>query len=465
MENRLEDINIRSICVDLLKNCWVIILAAISVYLGVTGVYRLRYVPKYTASATVAVTAKGSSGSVYTSLSLTNEMAQVLGEVFKSDALKKKIEEDLGGESINGTLGATVIEETNLLILSATAETPRETYLMIWSALRNYDSVSDYLFSNARLDMVKEPSVPYSPSNVQNIGKIQKMGMAAGGGLAAAAIILMSYLRFTVKTKETARRQLDGHVIGVIPYETKNRTLKTAIKRRKKALLITSRLHSMAFSESVRKVSTLVEHHMKRRNQKILLITSAEENEGKSSVAVNIALAMAEKGKKVLLIDSDLRKPSLYKIFEKKKDTAHSLSEFLEGKCEIQDTVVKEKEGLFVVYQYQSIRESGKDLNGETMKQFLRSCRKLVDYVIVDTSPMNMTTDAEIIMGEVDTVAVVVRQDWSSIGVINDISDVVTQSGVDFAGYILNSFHREYPWKVTSASYGYYGYQDKKGRR
>lgn len=291
------------------------------------------------------------------------------------------------------------------------------------------------------------------------------MGMAAGGGLAAAAIILMSYLRFTVKTKETARRQLDGHVIGVIPYETKNRTLKTAIKRRKKALLITSRLHSMAFSESVRKVSTLVEHHMKRRNQKILLITSAEENEGKSSVAVNIALAMAEKGKKVLLIDSDLRKPSLYKIFEKKKDTAHSLSEFLEGKCEIQDTVVKEKEGLFVVYQYQSIRESGKDLNGEMMKQFLRSCRKLVDYVIVDTSPMNMTTDAEIIMGEVDTVAVVVRQDWSSIGVINDISDVVTQSGVDFAGYILNAFHREYPWKVTSASYGYYGYQDKKGRR
>ncbi len=337
MENRLEDINIRSICVDLLKNCWVIILAAVSVYLGVTGVYRLRYVPKYTASATVAVTAKGSSGSVYTSLSLTNEMAQVLGEVFKSDALKKKIEEDLGGESINGTLGATVIEETNLLILSATAETPRETYLMIWSALRNYDSVSDYLFSNARLDMVKEPSVPYSPSNVQNIGKIQKMGMAAGGGLAAAAIILMSYLRFTVKTKETARRQLDGHVIGVIPYETKNRTLKTAIKRRKKALLITSRLHSMAFSESVRKVSTLVEHHMKRyetknrtlktaikrrkkallitsrlhsmafsesvrkvstlvehhmkrRNQKILLITSAEENEGKSSVAVNEVL-------------------------------------------------------------------------------------------------------------------------------------------------------------------------------
>lgn len=464
MDIRLEDFNLRSICVDLLKNVWVILLAVWAAYLGVAGVYQLGYVPEYRASATVAVTSKGNSGSVYSSLSLTNEMAGVLGEVFQSDALKNKIKEDLGWETVDGELGAAVIDETNLLVLSATAKTPRETYLMIQSAIKNYDSVSDYLFSNARLDMVKEAAVPYTPSNTPNIRRVQKLGMLAAGGVAAAAIALVSFLRFTVKTKETARRQLDGHVIGTVPFERKFRTVKTAMKKRKRALLISSSLHSMAFHESVRKVSTVLEHHMKRRNQKILMVTSAEENEGKSSMAANLALAMAEKGKRVLIIDSDLRKPALYKIFDRDKGNGHSLSEFLEGACKIQDVIVREKSGIFAVFQYRSSKQSGRDLNGERMKQFLRQCRELVDYIIIDTPPMNLATDAEILLGEVDTAVVVVRQDWSDIGVINDVSDVIHQSDTDFAGYILNAFRREYPWERASASYGYYGYQDKKDR-
>lgn len=465
MELRLEDFNLRSVCVDLLKNFWVILLAVLAAWFGIAGVYQLRYVPEYTASATVAVSSRGNSGSVYSSLSLTNEMAGVLGEVFQSDALKNTIMEDLGWDHFNGELGASVIDETNLLILSATSPSPRETYLMIQSALENYDTVSEYLFSNARLDMVKEASVPQSPSNVQNIRRIQKIGMLGAGGLTAAAIALFSFFRLTVKTRETARRQLDGHVLGTIPYERKNRTLKAILgRRRKKALLISSSLHSMAFSESVRRISTVLEHHMKRRGQKILMVTSAEENEGKSSVAANLALALAEKGKKVLLVDGDMRKPALYKIFDRPKETGHSLSEFLEGQCSIQDVITREKSGIFTVLQYHGIRRSGRDLNGEKMKTFLQQCRGLVDYIIIDTPPMNLATDAEIILGQVDAVALVVRQDWSDIGVINDISDVVTQSGADFAGYILNAFHREYPWQRMTSSYGYYGYQSKQDR-
>ena len=116
MELRLEDFNLRSVCVDLLKNFWVILLAVLAAWFGIAGVYQLRYVPEYTASATVAVSSRGNSGSVYSSLSLTNEMAGVLGEVFQSDALKNTIMEDLGWDHFDGELGASVIAETNLMI-------------------------------------------------------------------------------------------------------------------------------------------------------------------------------------------------------------------------------------------------------------------------------------------------------------------------------------------------------------
>ena len=108
MELRLEDFNLRSVCVDLLKNFWVILLAVLAAWFGIAGVYQLRYVPEYTALATVAVSSRGNSGSVYSSLSLTNEMAGVLGEVFQSDALKNTIMEDLGWDHFDGELGASV---------------------------------------------------------------------------------------------------------------------------------------------------------------------------------------------------------------------------------------------------------------------------------------------------------------------------------------------------------------------
>ena len=225
-EFRLDEISIRSIAVDLLKNAWVILLAALAAWFAVAGVEKLMYVPEYTATATLAVNAKGNTSSAYTSLSLTSQMAGVFSEVFDSSVLREKIAEDLGQDSIEGTITSAVIEETNLVTLSVTSVTPRQTYLIIQSALENYGTVSDYLFSNAVLRIVQQPSVPYSPSNIPNIQRIQKLGMLAAACAAAAVIILLSVLRFTVKNKAAAERNLDGKLLGMIPYERKHRTIR-----------------------------------------------------------------------------------------------------------------------------------------------------------------------------------------------------------------------------------------------
>lgn len=443
-EFNLDEISIRSVCMDVLKNFWVILLAAAAAWLAVTGAQKLVYIPEYTASATLAVNAKGSNSNAFTSLSLTSQMAGVFSEVFDSQTLRKKIAEDLGVDSLEGEISSSIIEETNLIVLKVTSVNPRQTYLMIQSALENYDTVSDYLFSNAVLRTVQEPTIPYSPSNVPNIDRIQKLAMLGAAFAAAAFLVVLSVFRFTVKTKEGARRNLEGKILGCIPFEKKRMKLEEKLRGKNKSLLISSPMVSLVFAESIRKTATRLNHHMKRKGQKILMVSSVSENEGKSSVAANLALALAEKGKNVVLIDADLKKPAQHRIFRHKMSGNTRLSAYLSGKVSAYDILEYEKQtGLFHIYQDTGVRNSGVLLDSEKMQTLLKACRKSMDYIVLDSSPMALSSDTEVMMKQADTLVMVVRQDRTDIRVINDAVDVAQKSGIDMAGVILNAFHKE----------------------
>ena len=464
MKWSLDYLDLRSIGADLLRNLWVILLAGAAAFLGITGAYSLRSTPEYASSATLAVTVKGNSSGSYASLSTAKELAEVFSEVFQSDTLRRLIVEDTGEEAAAGDLSIQLVAETNLMVLTATADSPRGAYRIIQSALDNYGAVSEHLFSNARLDTLKRPSIPYAPSNPTDVSGLRRLGTAAAVLLAAAVIALLSYCRFTVKKRETAKRQLDGRILGVIPYERKFRTLREARKRRKKnrALLISSRLVGAPFVESFRRAAAVLERRLRRQGQKVVVVTSVAENEGKSSSAANLALALSQRGRRVLLIDGDMRKPALYRIFER-KDTGRSLSDCLMGKCGLSDIRTEEAENLTVLYQFHGVSGTGALLAGEAMEALLAECRESADFILVDTPPMNVSADTEALLRHADAAVVTVRQDWTEAGAVNDAGDVIRKSRADFAGYLLNAFRAELPW--TGRAYGYYGGYGNQGPR
>ena len=466
-EFNLDEISIYGILKDLFRNIWVIILAALAGWFGVTGVCDLTYVPQYTAAATMAVSAKGENGNAYSSLTVASQMAEVFNEVFQSDILREKIAETMGVDAVDGEITSTVIQETNLLNLSVVSTDPRQAYMILDAALDNYESVSEYLFSNAVLRIVEEPTVPYSPSNVQNTDRYRKLGAAAGAALVICAIGMMSVLRYTVKTRNGAKRNLEGRIRGTIPFEYKAHTVKGMLKKEKHSLLISSALVSTPFSESIRKTSTRVEQHLKRKGQQVLLISSVAENEGKSSVAANLALALAEKGRKVVLLDMDLRKPALYKVFDRPKIREKMLSDYLQGNVGLEDILNYDRQTrLYRIFQDKAVSGAARLIESERFAQLIEECREKADYVIVDSSPMGVTSDVEILMKYVDSVLLVVRQDWSDIRAINDKVDVIGQCRKDFAGFVLNAFHQEMNLEDgTAAYYGYRGYRENhRGR-
>ena len=458
---RFDEISIRGLCMDLLRNIWMILVAGISLWFLATGWHNLTYEPQYTSSATLVVTLKGESNT-YSSLSLATQMADVFSQVFQSDALRERIVEDTG-EDIRGTISCTPVTETNLMVLSATCSDPRQAYVFINSALRHYEDVAGDVFSNSALQIVQDPEVPSAPSNT-SWALSHRYLLAALAMLAMAGVICLFYLfRFTVKTPACGARQLDGKIRGTIPYEAKgNMTEKRKGRKNgqeKRSILLNSPLVTMGFAEATRQAEARVEYHLRRKKEQVLLVTSVMENEGKSTVAANLALALAEKHRKVLLIDGDLLKPAMHKLFEDKKGDAVSLSDALEGKTEGKAMIrYNEKQKFWQLFQYRGVENPASILDGEKLKSWMDAWKQDLDYIIVDCSPVSVSSDAEVWMNVVDSVLLVVREDRADVRMINDAVDAVWQSGKDFAGFILNAFHKEWFQGITDGGYSSYRY-------
>lgn len=425
---------------QILKNWWVVLCWMAAMFLGATGVGNLLYTPEYTASSTLVI--RMMETDAYTSLAQTTQMTAVYSEIFQSEALRNLVSESIG-EPVEGSISCTQIAETNLLVLSATSPTPRQAYLFIQAALRNYEQVASYVFSDAVLEVVQEPNVPDAPSNSSFFIR-RRPELTLLAGMAAAALIALIYLlRRTVKATGNASGLLDGTILGTIPFEKKQALSRRGKKKEIPALLLNSPLVSMDFAESSRRAATRVEAHLRHHKAKVLLVCSVEENEGKSTVAANLAIAIAEHGEKVLLVDGDLRKPAQYKIFDRKGEKRLSLSDVLTGKASLEEVLSRNsKAGFWELFQYESVAQAGNLLAGAKLRQLMEELKDQADVIVIDCPPVAAAADAEIWMHLADTVALVVRQDASDVRVINDTVDLIWKSAGDFAGFLLNAFPR-----------------------
>lgn len=452
----LDSISLQGAVHQILKNWWVVVCLALAVFLGASGLGLLTYTPRYTATSTLVIRVKGADA--YSTLAQTTQMATVYSEVFQSSALRNMISNNIG-ETVEGSISCSQIEETNLLVLSATSPTPRQAYLYIHSALENYEQVAGYVFSNATLEIVQEPSVPEEPSNSSFLiaHRIELTALAALG--TAALVVLLYLLRNTVKVSSKASALLDGKVLGTVPFEKKQPSAARPAGQRKgvPALLLTSPRVSMNFAETSRRAATRLEAHLQRKQYKVLLVASVEENEGKSTVAANIAIALAEHGKRVLLIDGDFRKPAQYKIFDRKNTKQPSFSDVVAGKLPWDQAVVQnEKNGILELFQFKILKNPVALLNSKKLDDLLAVLRERMDYIVIDCSPVAVAADAELWMRHVDTVALVVRQDRADVRVINDTVDLIWKSTEDFSGFILNAFQENQTRHKHGGRYGEY---------
>jgi len=182
----------------------------------------------------------------------------------------------------------------------------------------------------------------------------------------------------------------------------------------------------------------------------VVALTSFGPSEGKSTISFQLAASLAEAGKRVLLMDVDLRKSTLasrLKISGKAKGLSHCLA----GHAALNDIMLEtDVPGLFVVPAGIRVPNSAELLGGKNFKRMVQALRNVFDYVILDAAPLGQVIDCAVIAAEMDGVVMVVDANNNSYKLENRVKDQIHKAGGKVLGVVLN--HVDYGSKK-----GYYG--------
>lgn len=467
MEERIDgglvpQIDLISMLKDIAKEWWAILLLSLAVALFADIWVNVTYQPEYKTSTTFVVTAKGMNTNVYQNLNSTQQLAQQFTEILDSNVLKKKVAQDLKMNSLNIDSSVDLVPETNLITLSVKAGTAVESYRILQSIMKNYNTVSDYAIKNVIIETIQSPAVSMAPVNPLNEKKTMIMAFIAAAAVFMVLVAGLSYLRDTIKNPKDVTSKLDTRLLGSIYHEKKSKSIKLRKKKEFVSMLISNPLRSFQYAESNKMMSSRVRSYMDKENAKTLLVTSVMENEGKSTVAANLALGLAQEGSRVMLIDCDFRKPAQYKIFDMEGKDADDLGKVLTGKAGTENLICNWNDtNLYMILNRTSSNSIEALLKSTTLRQIVGFCRQNMDYVIIDTSPLALVSDTEELAQMADASVLVVRQDTVLTKDINDAIDILNNTRGKVLGCVLNDASSS---QITgsTAHYGYGGYYEKR---
>ena len=468
-ENQVELVELISfnpciVFLDVLKRWYLIVAAALLAGMITYTASDLLYVPVYSTTTTFVVSVQGSSTTVYQNLSATSNIATVFSEVLTGSLQRSAILEELSMTSFDGTISASAVEETNLLTMKVTASDPRTAFLVTQAVIENHQIVSYPVLGDTILEVLQAPRVPIAPVNRKASFSYMKKAVV----LTAAAVFLLlafsSYKRDLIRSEQEAEKKLDCRILGEIGHERKYKTLWAAMKRRKTSILITNPASSFLFVETIRKLRRRVEKQMPA-DGRVLMVTSVIENEGKSTVAVNLALAFAQKDKRVLLLDCDLRKPACHKILDYPWEGAGTIH-VANGSASLENTVVQMKNtNLFLLLQRRSTRNSTDISGSDGMAALIQKAKERFDFVVIDTPPMSVAPDVECIMELTDASLLVVQQNKVQADVINHAITALQGAQSKLLGCVVNNVHGVSLPHEGGYGYGYgYGRYGKYGK-
>lgn len=462
----LERVDLFSILRDTLRNFWAILLGAIAVALIVNMSVRADYRSTYSTITTFVVTSKTSSNNAYSNLSAASTMANSFSNILNSNLLKKKVCVDLGTDTFRAVASANVIKGTNLMTLRVTADTPENTYRTIRSIMSNMESLTQYVSADMVMEILQEPSVPTKADISFSAVSQTRRAFILSTGVLVLAFMYLSYRKETVKGEKDMENKLDAKSIGMLHQEKRYKSLRDLFQRKKRKYLVTELSANFEFVERYKKIAAHVSSQAHKADAKVILVTSVQEHEGKSTVSANLALTLAQQSYKVLLIDGDMRRPTQNTLFLKDGEKLKaSLGSLLMGQATLRDAMVHDEErGLDLLLNKRNYTNSTDIVSSDYMKRLLTVVRAHYDFVIIDTPPMSLMADAEVLADQSDMSILVVKYDTVLAQDINDAIDALRDCHAKFAGCILNQVETLPGARRTVGGYGGYGRYGKYGR-
>lgn len=304
------------------------------------------------------------------------------------------------------------------------------------------------------LDVATPSTIPVSPNKQRMALAGIILGLIAGAGVA----YMLESLDHRLRSADDIASALSVPVLGMVPEfgpkeedETRGRWVA---------------LHAQStIAEAYRTIRTAVHFGLPKpqningeSNGRVVLVTSAIQGEGKSTLSSNLAIAMAQAGQRTLIVDCDLRKPRQGKIFA--IESEKGVAQVLAGECKVSEAVVKtDIPKLCVLACGRKPKNPVELLNSPAFGEMIQTLRKYFDQVIVDSPPLLAVADSRLIAGHADGTVLVLRMGKATRRTASESVKAIEAAGARVVGGVVNNLNPRFGGYYGYGQYGYgYGY-------
>ena len=442
--------------VRILRRNWALITAA-TLLVGLAAlILSLTTAPTYAAQTKlfVATQSSGSIADLQQGNTFTQARVQSYAETATTPSVLQPVVDSLAlgitAAELSENVEAIADPTTVLLTINASSESPVEAAAIaqavaesLVNTVRDLESTNEAAASPVKLSVVTPATAPQSPA-APNIAVNTVLGLIVGLLVGLGTAIVRSMTDTRVRSEGDIRRISDIPVLGGITFD------KDAAKKP----LLTQVPTQSPRSESFRQIRTNLQFAHVGRASKAILVTSSLPGEGKSTTATNLALALAQGGQSVVLIDADLRRPRVDQYLGLERDAG--LTTALIGRAKVEDLLQPwGSDELYVLTSGQIPPNPSELLGSEAMKTLISELEDSYDAVIIDAPPLLPVTDAAVLARQVGGVVLVVGSSKVKLPDLEKSLSNLEMVDADILGVVINLL----PVKGPDAySYTYYTY-------
>lgn len=307
------------------------------------------------------------------------------------------------------------------------------TYTTLLQRLQESQVIENKNVGNARIiEWARVPVAPLSQRRGLRLAVVVVLGMMLGG----STTLLLEVLDGSVKSVRDTKQIFDYDLLGTIPAWRKPRNRLWGFKRAQILQVPLRDLPRSALSESYRILQANLKFSSLHRPVRIMTITSSVPKEGRSTVAANLALALAELSSRVLLLEADLRCPQQQDLWHVKGSAG--LSHVLVGQATLKQAIQPLSPHLDLISAGACPPNPIALLDSARMQSLLQNLGQVYDYIVIDTPPIAMTPDALILGKLSDGILMVVRPGIADKSSANSVRQAVEQSGQQIFGVVIN---------------------------
>ena len=299
---------------------------------------------------------------------------------------------------------------------------------------------------NRIIDRALLPKGPFKP----NRSRIIMLGMILGLLLGIAYAFIREFLDDTIKNEEDVRRLSSIPILGQIPH----------ISGENKDIVVFENPKS-AVSETFRTLRSNLRYMATVRKSEVIALTSTIGSEGKTTIAANLGVVMSMSGKRTVLLNMDLRRPKLARLFD--LPGTGGMSSLLSGRATVEEVVQPTKyENLFLVSSGPIPPNPTELIEEGSFENIISRLREEYDVIILDTPPVGVVSDAMSLMHQADTTIYILRANYSKRTFLKTLQRLKDDNDIPGLGILINDVGFGLAYGYGYGSYGYGYYQQKK---